>query len=183
MSKKAQLSETHWKAIELIADGKHSLKEVAQLVGLSPTTLYNLYEGNDAAGGTGTLFQAEIRKLDQKHLKRIKSTLVENKAISLRLMNDFLKRKLATDYVSDEDIKTICTVYNSLTKSGIGVEINNTSFSYIKGLSAEELMHEFNRLTSLAKGPSYRGAVSNAGSRIAGRISSDSGSNGGSDEE
>jgi hypothetical protein len=162
MSKKAQLSEKHWKAIELIAEGQYTIKEIAKMVDLAPCTLYALYEGDDSAGGTGKLFQAEVKKITQKSVKRIKDYFVTNKVTALKLMDEFLKRKVATGYVSDDDIKSICTVYNALTKT-VGVEINNnTSISYFKGLSTEELMHEYNRLRSLTEGTSVRRAVSDA---------------------
>lgn len=171
MSKKAQLSEKHWKAIELIDEGKLTLKEIAGIIGVKPDTLYKLHEGSDAMGKTGQLFKAEISKLSQKNMTRIKDLSRDNKQLSLRMMNDFLRRKMSTGYQSDDDVKLITTVFNALAKATPGVEINSTSYSYVKGLSAEELVHEFNKLRTLAEGASVRGGVPGTGSRISGVLS------------
>jgi hypothetical protein len=66
-------------------------------------------------------------------------------------MNDFLHRKMALEYQSDDDIRLITTIFNALTKSTSNVEINATPYSYVKGLSADERLHEYIRLRTLAE--------------------------------
>lgn len=169
MSKTASLSEKHWKAIELISDGKMSLKEVAQAVDLKPDTLYKLYEGHESMRVTGQLFKAELQKITKKNISRVKDLIADNKFLSHMMLNDYLRRKFSLDYVSDEDVETIISVVNALNKAPT-VEINATSFSYTKGLSAEDLMHEFNRLKSLAEGTLNVRGIQSSGSGSTGRI-------------
>lgn len=122
-----------------------------------PGTLYKLYEGHNDMRETGQLFRAQIQKLSQKSTSKIKDIGRENKLFSLRMMNDYLHRKMALEYQSDDDIRLITTIFNALTKSTSNVEINATSFSYVKGLSADERLHEYIRLRTLAEGSSVRG--------------------------
>ena len=183
MSMKASLSPKHWKAIELIEGGKTTMKEIAQICGFKPDTLYKLYEGADQMRETGQLFHAEILKISKKHEKEIDRLLKENKTLALRLLNDFLIRHAALEYNGDDDVKLISTVTNALSKVAPTTQVNATSYTYVKGLSAEELMHEFNKLKSIAEGPSLRGGVSEAGSRISGALSESSEPGSGSGEE
>ena len=171
MSKKAVLSDKHWKALELIEEGKLTFKEIAEVVGFSVKSLYNLYEGTDSTGGTGVLFHAEVEKISKKNVAKAKQLLDDNKTLAMRMLNDVLKRKLSSEYQSDDDAKLITTINNSLSKSTPNVSISNTSFSYTKGLSAEELVHEFNKLRSLTEGASVRRTVPNVRSRAAGVLS------------
>jgi hypothetical protein len=159
MSKKASLSEKHWKALELIEGQKMTIKEIAETVGFSATTLYDLYEGSGRSGGTGVLFHAEVEKITKKHAAKAKELLESNKTLAMRMLNDVLTRKLSSGYQSDEDAKLITTINNSLSKSTPNVSVTNTSFSYTKGLSAEDLVHEFEKLRSLTEGASVRRSV------------------------
>ena len=164
MSKKAVLSEKHWKALELIEGNKHTMKEVAEIVGIAVGTLYKLYEGHEDSGGTGVLFHTEVKKISQKNVAKAKDLLENNKTLAMRMLNDVLVRKLASGYQSDEDAKLITTINNSLSKSSPNVSVTNTSFTYTKGLSAEDLVHEFEKLRSITEGASVRRSVQNAGS-------------------
>ena len=166
MPKKNQaLSEKHWKALQLIDEGKSSLKEIAKICDWSAAYMYDLYEGDTEKGGKiAELFQAEVRKLENKNVSRIKTLTKDNKQLALRMMNEFLRRKMSMEYVSDDDTKLITTVFNALSKATPNVEIGSMSWSYVKGLTTEELVHEFNKLKSLAEGSSDSRGVSKAGS-------------------
>lgn len=152
-----KLSEKHWKAIELIGEGKMSLKEIALSLGWEPTTLYRLHEGSEESmGKTAILFQAEVKKLTAKNVSKIKGLICDNKALALMMMNDFYRRKMAQEFLSDDDIMKITVVFNALTKASSGIEINATSSVY-KNYTPEEMVLEYNRLRTLAEGASVRG--------------------------
>ena len=178
-----KLAEHHLKAIQLIEEGKHTMKDIANAVGLAVTTLYDLYEGSERAGVAGQLFYAEIQKITKKNKKKMDELMGENKVLAMRIMNDCLKRKMALDYQNDDDVKLVTSIHNSLAKASVGVEINNTSYSYTKGLSAEDLMHEFNKLSSIAKGASVRRGVQKLGSGVARLLSKPSEPGSGNDQE
>jgi hypothetical protein len=59
-------------------------------------------------------------------------------------------KSLQTLKTNEETSKELCSILNALGKTQTNVEVNN-SFSYTKGLSAEDLIHEFKRLGSLAR--------------------------------
>ena len=161
-----KLQEKHWQALSLIDEGKTSLKEIASSLGWQPNSLYWLYEGNvEKMGKTALLFQSEVKKLSAKQVSKIKDLVRDNKVLALRMMNEFLRRKSALEYQSDEEIELITTVFNALAKATPSIEINSTSYSYVKGLSAEELLHEYNKLRTLAEGASVRPGVPSVGSR------------------
>ena len=177
MSKKPQLSEKHWKAIGLIAEGKHSIKEVAEITGIGLSAMYKLVEGDTTVGSTALLFKAEIKKIHKKHAEEIRPILNTCKRKALRIIDGVLTRILALDYTSNEDAALVTTVLNALNKAP-SVEINNTSYSIYNSMSSEEIMHEFNRLTSLVRGPSVRGRVQEIGSGSAEGVFSDPGQGG-----
>ena len=183
MSKKPELSPKHWKAIKLIEEGRTMMKEIAEMCGFKKDYLYKLYEGHDCTGGTGQLFHAEIEKISKKSEKEIERLLKENKKLAMRVINDVLIRHAALDYHTDDDAKLISTLNNSLNKASPSTQINATSYTYTRGLSAEDLMHEFNRLTSLVRQTPDRRGVPETRSRISGAISESSESGSGSGEE
>ena len=135
-----------------------SLKQIAETVGWSAGYMYDLFEGKDKNGKIGELFKEELAALDKKNTRKIQELSKSNIKMCLRLMDDFLSRKLAQGSVSDEDAKLIATVHNSLAKATPNVEIGSMQWNYTNGLSAEELVHEFNKLRRLAEGaPKRRG--------------------------
>jgi hypothetical protein len=158
------LNDKHWKALELIEAGQVSLKEISRMCGWSQDYMYELYEGKEKCGKIGELFQTELRKIETKNVSRIKTLTKENKRLALQLMNEYLRSKISKGSVSDEESKLISTVFNALAKATPNVEIGSMQWNYTKGLTAEELVHEFNKLRSIAEGASKRGAVSAAGS-------------------
>ena len=155
-----KLSEKHWQALKLIEEGKKSLKEIAASLNWSAGSLYDLYQGNvEKANKTAILFEAEVKKISARNVSKIKNLIRDNKVIALCMMNDFLRQKANQSRQTEEDIELIVSVFNALAKATPSVEINANSYSYVKGLSAEELMHEFNKLKSLAEGTPVRGGI------------------------
>lgn len=162
--KKAEtLNEKHWKALQLLDEGKMSLKEIAATIGWSADYMYDLYEGKDNVGTIGELFKSELSKLEHKNVSRIKTLTKDNKRLALTMMNDFLRRKMSAGYVSDDDTKLVTTVFNALSKATPNVEIGSMQYNYTKGLTAEELVHEFNRLKTLANGAPVSRGIQKAG--------------------
>ena len=149
--KTTQLSSKHWKALELIEEGTLSIKEIAQSIGWSPWTLYELMSGNVAkTGSAGELFYSELRKQHSRNVSKVKHLFKDNQRLALIKLNERL-RDLKTKEPTEETTKEICKIMNSLGKAGPSVEISNTSFSYTKGLTPQELVYEFKRLGTLAR--------------------------------
>lgn len=154
-----QLSPKHWKALELLEEGTLSVKEIAQSIGWSPDTLYDLMSGDtQKTGNVGLLFQSELKKQHARNVSRVKHFYKENQRLALIKLNERL-RLLQSKHPTEKTAKEICTIMNSLGKTKASVEINQ-SYSFTKGLTAEELVHEFKRLATLARSTLDGGGVS-----------------------
>ena len=149
MTKAASLSPKHFKALELIEEGQLSLKEIAKAIGLSYDHLKDLYQGDIArCGQTGELFKSEVNKITARNSARVKHLVKDNMKLALLKMNERL-RELQAKKADPEMIKELTSILNSVSKSTPNVEIG--SFSITKGLTAEEMIHEFKRLGSIAR--------------------------------
>jgi hypothetical protein len=159
-NKTTQLSPKHWKALELIEEGTLSVKEIAKSIGWSQWTLYELMSGNTAkTGSIGELFYSELKKQHARNTSKVKHLFKDNQRLALIKLNERLRELRAQEPTEDVSAE-ICKIMNSLGKAGPSVEISNTSYSYTKGLTAEELVHEFKRLGTLARSTLDGGGVS-----------------------
>jgi AcrR family transcriptional regulator len=137
------------------------LKEVAERCGWSERTLYALYEGDTRRGNqTAALFHAEVRKIDREIVKKIDSLTRSNKKLAQELIERILQQLHEKPKLTPEEKKLVATLHNSLAKATPNVNIGSLTYNYTKGLNAEELIHEYVRLTTIASGTSNRGAVS-----------------------
>ena len=152
-----KLSEKHWKAIELISQGQHTIKKVAEIMGWHPQTLYDLYEGNfSKKGHIAVLFHSELKKIKHKRAKEIEMLAKTNLLLAHEQINRILKDIEAHRTLTLEDRKLVVSLMNCLSKASPNVEIDKVSFSYTKNLTVEELIYEFKRLKTLAEGPFNR---------------------------
>ena len=146
-----QLSPKHWKALELIEEGTLSVKEIAQSIGWTDWTLYELMSGNVAkTGSIGELFYSELKKQHSRNTSKVKHLFKDNQRLSLIKINERL-RELKSQPPTEATTKEICKIMNSLGKAGPSVEISNQSFSIMHGMTPQELRHEFSRLGTLAR--------------------------------
>lgn len=145
-----QLSPKHWKALDLLEEGLLSVKEIAKIVGWSQWTLYELMSGNIQKTGTlGELFFSELKKMHARNVSKVKHLAKDNQKLALIKLNERLR--LLKGRTPTEDItKEICKIIVSIGKIVPNVEINQ-SYSFTKGMTPEELIHEFSRLKSVAE--------------------------------
>ena len=148
-NKATQLSPKHWKALELIEEGLLSMKDIAKLVGWSKWTLYELMSGNVQKTGTlGQLFYSELKKMHSRNVSKVKHLAKDNQRLALIKLNErlrLLKAKKPTEPITKE----ICKIMQAIGRIVPNVEINQ-SYSFTKGMTPEELVHEFTRLKSVA---------------------------------
>ena len=157
------LNEKHLKALSLIEKGGMSLDSVAKAVGWGPDYLYSLHEGDTSRGGSvAMLFKSECRKIEKKQLARIKDLTRSNKALANELINEILTKIKQKQRLSEDDKKMVTSLTNAIAKSSPKVEIGDVSFSYTKGYTPEQLIYEFQRLSSVTAGPSDRRTVQEA---------------------
>lgn len=169
---KTELSEKHWKALSLLEEGRLSFSEIAKEMGWSYDYFYDLETGNTEKGGnTAELFRAESQKIEAKRNKEIKTitnanTLTAQKIIS-RVLDELTQKKKL-----DSGEKRLVSLYtNALSKCQPNVSIGSVAFSYVKGLTAEEMIHEFKRLKGIAESSFDRRRVLDASKGATGDLS------------
>jgi hypothetical protein len=143
-----KLGPKHLKALELMAEGRLPLKEIAKICGWAESYFYDLVEGNaEKTSNVAFLFSAEVDKINAKNTKRIKSLSKDIQRMILSSWDAKIKNEDGKQLTEDEEKQRVA-IYNAIAKATPNVEIG--SFSYTKGLSAEDLVNEFKRLKSLA---------------------------------
>ena len=146
------LTEKHWQALKLIEAGELSRKDIAAKMGWTSAYFVDMCNGNiQNIGYTADLFKKEIEKIETKRDGNIKTLVKENIETAQTLIRRTLKELKSKKRLSHEEKKLLGTLNNSLNKSTPSVSIKSLSYSYTKGLTAEELIHEFSRLRSIAE--------------------------------
>jgi len=151
-NKVVQLAPKYWKALELIEEGTLSIKEIAKSIGMSKWTLYELMSGNTAkTGSVGELFYSELRKMHARNVSKVKHLHKDNQRLALIKLNERLRELHAEKKPTKAASAEVCKILNSIGKAQPNVEITNNSWAYTKGLTAEELVYEFQRLGAIAR--------------------------------
>ena len=149
-TKATELSPKHWKALTLIEEGSLSMQDIATSVGWDRKTLYELMSGNIQKTGTlGELFYSELKKMHSRNVSKVKHLAKDNQKLSLIKLNERL-RDLKELVPTEKTTAEICKIMTSIGRIVPNVEINQT-YSLTKGMTAEELIHEFSRLKSVAQ--------------------------------
>ena len=170
MSRPTKLSEKHWQALDLLSKGKPR-KEVAVTLGWKQNHVDQLCLGNvQQAGGVASLFKTEYIKGQAKAAEDTQKLIKLNLKKAHDLMGTVLDEISQKKKKTAEDKKIISMYSNAIAKSQPSVNIKNLSYSYTKGLSAEELVHEFTRLKGVAESSFNREAVPSSSERRAGEL-------------
>jgi len=151
MSKKTELSEKQWEALALLQKGVPR-KEVAVAIKVSLDYLNKLCSGNvTKCGKVATLFKAEYLKVQKKNAEETKLLVAGNMKKAQELIGSVFDELGKKKKLSQEDQKMVSMYTNALARCQPSDSAKNVSFSYVKGLSAEELIHEFKRLKTIAE--------------------------------
>lgn len=150
------LQPKHWKALELWEEGLLSLKEIAGACKIPLESMYDLFEGNaQKVGQTAHLFKSEVDKITTRTASKVRVLVKDNKKIALIMMNNRLKELRSLPKLDREDSAEVAKILNTLNKATPGVEIGNYhSMSITHGMTPEELVYEFRRLSALARNTS-----------------------------
>lgn len=146
------LQPKHYKALELWEEGILSIKEIAKACKIPEASMYDLFEGDTRkVGQTAHLFKSELDKITQRTASKVRHLVKDNKKQALLKLNERLKilRKMKT--ITPAHTKEIVSILNALNKATPGIEIGSWhSLNVSKGLTAEELVYEFQRLKAIA---------------------------------
>ena len=145
------LNEKHWEALKLLESGL-TRKEVAAKMGWSEDHFNDMCQGNPRSiGQAADLFKKELQKLETKRDDNIKFLVARNIEAAQTLIQASLDEYKGRKRFTQEEKKLITTINNSLNKSTPAVNIKSLSYSYTQGLTPEDLIHEFQRLKSIAE--------------------------------
>ena len=170
MSRPTKLSEKHWQVLDMLDKGM-TRSDIAKEIGWTRDHLDKLCVGNvEKAGGVATLFKAEYQKVSAKITRETNELIQNNLKQAQRLMQGVFNEIESKKKVSAEDKKILSMYTNAIAKCQPSPSIKNLSFSYTKGLSAEELMYEFKRLKTIAESSFERGGISEAAAGRAGEL-------------
>jgi len=151
----AKLNDKHLRCLELLKQNKTSIKDVAKTVGISYDHLIALMNADPKTGELGQLFKSEYNKLVRGLEEDIarKSTQARNLAISKVL--SWLKTINKVD--SKLRHKQLIDSINALTKAVPTLNIEANVFQ--TGLSKEDLVNEFRKLTSMVEAATHGSAI------------------------
>jgi hypothetical protein len=140
-----------------------SRKDIAAEIGWTKQHLDYLCIGSvEKAGGVATLFKGEYMKIMAKVANETDTLLKSNLKMSQKLMREVFDEISDKKKKTAEDKKILSMYTNAIAKCQPNVNIKNLSYSYTKGLNAEELVHEFKRLKTIAESSFDRESIPEA---------------------
>jgi hypothetical protein len=162
------LEDKHWKALELIDSGARNMAEVARTCGMDERDFHHLLSGNvEKMGNRASVFQKEYmkvldKKINQKE-KLVAELLQSSQATALEVLERQLnvyKAKKSLDKDDQKMLTYLTKALAALKPSGPKSMKLSQTWNYTKGLTPQELAHEYSRLKGLSQGPPDRGGVS-----------------------
>lgn len=161
---KTELSEKHWQALRMIEEGV-ARKDVAAKMGWGVDYFKKLCCGDvSTVGYTADIFKKQLQQIESKIEEETKALVKENTCLAQEQVKRVLKEFKSKKRLNYDDKKLLSTLTNVLNNSTPAVSIKNLSYSYVSGLTAEDLLHEFTKLKSIAEASFNRGRVQESGS-------------------
>ena len=155
-----KLTEKHYKLLHFIKTNQYSTDELSKMSGFTADHINELLLGAPCTGQTGTLFQAELKKVDKEIESRIsrKTSFVREK-----LINKLTQWVNACGGGADLDTKTkhkcLVDAINAINKA-MPYQVNIENYTWKEGMTTEEAVNEFKRIKALAAAASIRRRVS-----------------------
>jgi AraC-like DNA-binding protein len=143
------LNKKHLKALDLLQTTDLPVQEVAKQAGLNRQHLFDLIAGSEKAGPVAQEFNAMYSKVIEDMDKRIalkSKTLKEN---LIGVLGKWVDVNCTRANLSKDKRKTVVDAVRALTQGQPTYNIG--SLSYSKGLSGEDIVNEFRRLSALAQ--------------------------------
>jgi len=175
----SRLKPKHLKALELLANNDMNFSEVAKQCGISRDHLGDLINGDPKAGPISEEFAGRYKKIVDEITKRTEVKAKALREIIIQKLTDWVKILPSMQNASISDRRTMVDIINALSKNTSMYHIDQVTYS--RGLTGEDLINEFRRLTALAGAALDGGAVSSLIQRDAGLLSAPLG--GGSEAE
>jgi len=152
------LDKKYLTALSLLEAGNLTYREIAKQCSINIDTFYHLVEGDyKDSVAIQQKFTAALSEIHKRRDKEIKDLLKSNKKETHLLINRWVLDQKKRKKVTNKLMPTIVSVANALSKSTPNVEIG--SFTYSKGLSAEDIANEWKRLQGVRQGSVNRRAI------------------------
>jgi hypothetical protein len=157
------LSDKHKKILRMLKTNKTDPDDIARVVGLHPETVWGLIRGDAEEGSPETIaeFQAELQKVDTAVEQRISRKALQTKEKLVQKLKSWADNTI--DITTKLRHKQLMDALWVLKKEV--PEVNITSFTWKQGMSMEEALNEFKRLTAVAKQSVERARVQKVESR------------------
>jgi len=143
------LSAKHFKALDLIAENRLSVGEIAKAVNISESYLRRLMDGKADAGNMGQLFHTEVNKVYRDIDQRNKTRVRKCKDLLFKRLEGWA-RTLPTAKLKDPEVRRVLEAINTLSKATPQMEINSFTQVY-NSMTQEDLLNEFKKLKTLAQ--------------------------------
>lgn len=123
--------------------------DIAKAVGLDEDTVWALIRGDVEVASPETIaeFQAELQKVDSAVERRISRKALQTKEKLIQKLKTWAENNRGCDTKTSH--KQLIDAITVLKKEV--PEVNITSFTWKQGMSMEEALNEFKRLTAVAK--------------------------------
>ena len=149
---KPQLTDKHYLALRMYEEQTSDISQIANAVGWSKDHFYALRTGDvEKAGGTSRLFSEEWKKIEQKKEDQLKSLVRENSLSIQQLLKSVIEEFQKKKKLSPSEKRLLYLYNNSISNNKPSISVKSLSYSYTKGLTPEELIHEFKRLKNIAE--------------------------------
>ena len=169
MGRSKGLQPKHLKALEMLANNDASIASVAKDCGISRDHLYDLIAGEEKAGPVAAEFRDKLQTATGKIEERTSLKIKQLKESAITKMIDWVNSVKDGKSMSAMERRTMVEMLNSLNRSRATYNIG--SLSYSKGMTGEDLLNEFRRLSALAQSALERRAVSGIAEGTAGLLS------------
>ena len=163
------LNKKHLKALDLLQKTDLPIQEVAKQAGLNRQHLFDLIAGSEKAGPVAQEFSAVYSKVVAEMDKRIalKSKTLRESLIGI--LSRWTEANCGGTNLSKDKLKTVVDAVKALSSGQPTYNIGSVSYS--KGLSGEDIVNEFRRLSALARSVLDGRRVSGLGKGRAGLLS------------
>ena len=103
------------------------------------------------AGQIADIFKKEWQKIEELKDEKIKALIKENTELVQSQLKRVAKEVVSKKKLTATEKHWLVKANTSLTGNKPAVNIKSLSYSYTQGLKAEDIMHEFKRLKSIAE--------------------------------
>jgi len=151
------LNKKHQKALELLKTTDLTVVDIARQSGISETHLRELLVGSEHAGPVAAEFST--------HYQKAKESTDKDSALATSLLRNLMLKRIAAwadlatkdpKKMTQVDVKHVIDILSVLKQHPT---YNIGSVSYSRGLSPEDMVNEFKRLSALAESALNRGRV------------------------